>query len=297
MVSSSLTTDAHNPFSKMSFSLSQLFERYLAANECSQRYVESLRRTIRKAESNGLLDVCQLEPEAVNKFLVGGLPGLSQTTRHNIRRELMTLWKYAYESNLTEVYPARIRKIRAAFAPPQCWTMKELRRLSKCASTDETRISGRVQLRRCDVLPAWVGIAYDSGLRFGDVHQLKAENFRNDCVCVVANKTGKPLIRKLSPATRRAVEKLLKLSPNKTLFSWCLPRRRALNMWKMFLADHNFVGSSKWLRRTAATQTELQEKGAATYFLQHSQPHLATRHYLDASQLTVMVGPPPIRSR
>jgi site-specific recombinase XerD len=281
----------------MSLTLVALLDRYLAANECSQRYVESLRRTIRKAESNGLLNVCQLEPEAVNKFLVGGLPGLSQTTRHNIRRELMTLWKFAYETDMTDVYPARIRKIRAAFAPPQCWTMKEMRRLFKSASTDEKRISSRVQLRRCDVLPAWVGISYDSGLRFGDVHQLKAENFRNDCVCVVANKTGKPLIRKLSPATRRAVEKLLKLSPNKTLFSWCLPRRRALNMWKIFLADHNFVGSSKWLRRTAATQTELQEKGAATYFLQHSQPHLATRHYLDASQLTVMVGPPPIRSR
>jgi integrase len=275
-------------------SLLDLLQRYLAANECSQRYVESLRRTVMKAQGSGLVSICQLVPDRANAFLVG-LTKLSPTTKHNIRRELLTLWKFAYETNLTEVYPARVRKIKAAFAPPQAWTPKELKRLARCAEQDEQRISSRVQLRRCDVLPAWVALGYESGLRFGDLHALTASSFRNECVVVVAGKTGKTLVRKLSPSTLRAVAKLSKLSPDGTLFKWCMPRRRAIMLWKQFLADHNFVGSSKWLRRTAATQVELQEKGAATYFLQHSQPHLATRHYIDASQLVAPAGPTPIR--
>lgn len=289
MVIASNTTDTLN----RQMTLLSLLDRYTAANECSHRYVESLRRTVKKAEDSGLREIRQLVPDKVNSMLVG-LTSLSQTTRHNIRRELLTLWKFAYETNLTEVYPARVRKIKPAFAPPQAWTPKEMQRLLKCAETDETRVSGRVQLRRCDVLPAWIGVGFESGLRFGDMHALTASNFRNDCVVVVEAKTGKTSVRKLSPGTVQAVERLLGMSPDRTLFKWCLPRRRAILLWKKFLDDHNFVGSSKWLRRTAATQVELQEKGSATYFLQHSMPHLAKRHYIDASQLAAPSGPPAI---
>jgi integrase len=274
--------------------LPSLLDRYQMAVEVSGRYAESLRRTVRKAESSGLVNVCQLSAEPVNRMLAG--LRLSPVTVGNIRRELLTLWRYAYEEGLTETPPARVRKIKAVPAPPVCWTKSELERLMQLASSDETPISSRVQARRCDVLPAWIGINYDTGMRFGDVLTLAAHHIRHGCVMTTAHKTGKPLVRALSAKTLAAIMMLQKLSPDRTLFLWCIPRRRALMMWRQFLDQHGFQGSSKWLRRSAATQVALGGGGtaAATALLQHSHPSLAIRHYIDQSQFGVPAGPPPI---
>lgn len=274
--------------------LLDLLSRYAASVEIGDRYAESLRRTVRKCEGNGLQKICQLSPEAVNSMLAE-LP-LSQTTRANIRRELMTLWRFAYDSGLTEVFPARVRKIKALATPVECWTKDDLSRLLLAAEGDKTPISSRVQARRCDVLPAWIGVGYDTALRFGDVHALTAASFRNGFVVTTANKTGKPVVRGISHDTQQAVSRLLELSPDRTLFKWCLPRRRALLMWRTFLRQHGMAGSSKWLRRAAATQIEMQSKGRASELLQHSHPTLAYRHYIDATQLAAPPAPPPIRS-
>ena len=281
------------PLPAKTLTLLDLLSRYSAAVEIGDRYAESLRRTVRKCESSGLVEVCQLAPDAVN-LMLAELP-LSQTTKANIRRELMTLWRFAYDTGLTDVYPARVRKIRAAQTPVECWTKDDLVRLLLAAEDDKTPISRRVQARRCDVLPAWIGIGYDTALRFGDVHALTASNIRNGFVVTTARKTGKPVVRAISHDTQQAVGKLLELSPDRTLFKWCLPRRRALLMWRAFLDKHGMAGSSKWLRRAAATQIEMQSRGLASELLQHSHPTLAYRHYVDATQLAAPPAPPPIR--
>lgn len=283
-----------SPLTLRKMSLHDLLDRYMCAVEVSPRYAESLLRTVRKAEANGLKNICQLSADAVNKFL-SSLP-LSNTTRHNIRRELLTLWRYAFDCNLTDEYPARVRKIRPTYAPVEAWTHGQLQRLLDAAEQDETPVSRKVRLRRCDVLPAWIGLAYDSGMRFGDVHALTAKNLRNGSVAVVAHKTGKPLVRALSSTTCKHAATLLGQSPDGTLFKWALPRRRAILLWRKFLDEQGVQGSSKWLRRTAATQVERLEAGAATAFLQHSHPSLAARHYNDATQLRPALSPPPLRS-
>lgn len=274
--------------------LRSLLDSYLCAVEASPRYCESLRRTVTKAESSGLVYLRQLLPEAVNLWL-SRLP-LSATTRHNIRRELLTLWRFAYDQGLTDVPPLRIRRIAPCRTPPQAWTLESLRAMLDLAEQDETPLSSRVRLRICDVLPAWIGIGYDSGIRFSDLLSLTADNIRNGCVAITAQKTRKPLVRRLSPHTLAAVNRLLDLSPDGTLFSWALPRRRAILMWRAFLKRHRFGGSSKWLRRSCATQVHMAEKGAAVEYLQHSSPLLAQYHYIDASQAGVPNPPPPIRT-
>lgn len=272
--------------------LHDLLQRYACAVECSPRYVESLRRTVRKAENSGLLELCQLSPDRVNFFLAS--LQLSPVTIGNIRRELLTLWRWAHEEGFTEVHPSRVRRVKARAKPVVCWTRDELSRLWECAKADQTPISSRVQLRRCDVLPAWIAIAYDSGVRFGDVLGLRGQNILRGFLVITANKTGKQVVRQLSPVAIYEASRLVQMSPDGTLFQWCLPRRRALLMWRAFLDGHGFGGSSKWLRRAAATAVEMQERGAATAFLQHSSPHLAIRHYLDQTQLMAPPSPPPI---
>ena len=269
-----------------------LLGRYLAAVQCSAKYQESLLRTARRAESSGLVEVCQLSPERVNKFLAD--LDVGATTRHNIRRELLTLWKWAYERELTPEAPVRIRKIRCEFSPPVTWELARLYKILAVAEADQARVSTRVCLRRCDVIPAWAGLAYDSGMRFSDIHNLTKHHFRNECVAITAQKTGKPLVRALSEQTQLNTARLFSHSPDGTLFKWFLPRRRAFLMWRAFLDEHGFGGSTKWFRRAAATAIEQVRPGGAMEFLQHSHPALARRHYLDATQAAIPFSPPPI---
>lgn len=274
-------------------SLTSALDRYMVAVECSPRYVEGLKRTVKKAKAAGLTCVSDLTADRVNRWL-GTIP-LASTTRHNIRRELLTLWRFAHMNGWTEEFPWRVRKIRPSYKPPVAWTMNEMRAMLDAARTDQTPISKRLRMvRRCDLLPAWIGLSYDAGVRFTDVHFVTKDQVRGAYLTTVAHKTGKPLVRHLSAATVKAVQHAAKLSPDRTLFLWALPRKRAFAMWRDFLAQHGLAGSSKWLRRTAATQVERAKTGAATEFLQHSMPHLARRHYIDQTQLDAPNAPPPI---
>lgn len=278
--------------SNEAMSVTELLQAYMDAKQPSQRYRESLLRTTRKMQASGLLNVCQLTPERVNAFLAGLTVG--PTTRSNIRRELLTLWRYAYEIGSTEAFPARVTRIRPAYQPPQAWSAEELSALLDAACNDTTAIGGRSGLLVRDVLPAWIGIAYDAGLRFGDVLSLSEKNFRNGCVTMTASKTGKPLVRRLSELTMEFVTAMLARSPDGTLFGWAITRRRAVLVWRAFLSRHGFKGSSKWLRRSCATYVEIDRPGAATAYLQHSHPMLAPKHYLDETLFSVPQGPPPI---
>lgn len=282
----------HTLITPSSMTLSDVLARYLRGIESSPRYEESLRRTVRKAGFYGLIDLCQLTADRANKFLAA-LP-LGDVTRHNIRRELLTLWRYAYETGLTEHFPSRVRKITARQRAPQAWGPDQLQELLALADQDETPVSSRSPMRRCDVLPVWITVGYESGLRLTDMLQLRVEDIRNGCVSVIANKTGKTTIRKLSADTQRRVAQLCRRSPDGSVFRWTLPRRRAITMWRAFLDKNGYKGSSKWLRRSGATQLERVAPGMATRWLDHSNPALAKKHYIDATLMDLPPGPPPI---
>lgn len=275
-----------------SMSMTDLLDTYLEQRDASHRYEESLRRTVRRLAEYGIGGVSQLSSDRVNKFL--SVVPVGQTTKHNYRREAFTLWRFAFEQGFTDVAPDRLRRIPPARFPVKAWTVEAVQKLLDAAEADQTPISRRLKLRRCDLLPAWILVAFDSGLRFSDVLELRQSDIRNGCVSVVARKTGKPTIRKLSDAAIEAVRKLPK-SPDGTLFKWALPRRRAFKMWRSFLDGQGIEGSSKWLRRSGATAVEIKRTGAATVFLGHSAPHLARMHYIDQTQFGMPDGPPALR--
>lgn len=283
------------PTGTLPMSLHNLLDQYLGEREASTRYAESLRRTVRKAAEYGIKNVCQLDPDMVNKFLE--LAPVGQTTRANYRREIQTLWRYACERNLIQTTPVRLRRIRPARRPVVAWTLDQVKALLALAEADQTPIGGNSTLRRCDLLPAWILLAYDSGLRFSDVHFVRSSEIKNGCVAVVCRKTGRVETRRLSPACVRVVQELPP-SQDGTLFRWAVTRRRAFKCWRAFLDQHGVTGSSKYLRRAGATQVAaLHGPEAASAFLGHSAAngHLAGLHYIDATLSRLPVGPPALR--
>ena len=273
--------------------LNIVLDLYLGSREASPRYRESLLRTVRKAEAAGIRSLDDLTPEVVNRFLSG--LSTAATTRQNVRRELLTLWRWAFEEGMIETPPLRVMRIKSSQRPPSAWSLPELSRMLDCAETDLTVVHQKKEMRVCDYMPCWVAVAYDTGLRFGDMLPLCGNNIRNGFVVVTAAKTGKAATRPLSNYALAKALALLERSPDKTLFSWFLTRRRAFIAMRAFLDRHGFEGSGKFLRRSCATYVESVAPGHATRYLQHSAAHLAQRHYIDESLLSLPSGPPPIK--
>jgi len=103
-------------------------------------------------------------------------------------------------------------------------------------------------------------------------------------------------VRAISQPGQEFAARLVKKSPDGTLFRWALPRRRALLKWRDFLREQKIIGSSRWLRRSGATYVEIKRKGEAQRFLGHSNAALASRHYLDQTlTMDIPESPPPLR--
>jgi integrase len=275
--------------------LDDLLSTYLSEREASPNYISSLKRTVRRAEQCGLLDTSQLASDKVNEFLTR-LP-LAAVTRANIRRELLTLWRFAFEHSYTDVPPLRVCRIKATPPPPRAWSLETLRTLLEAAEKDERPVS-----RRCpgllwrDVLPCWIVIGYDTGLRFSDLLHLKGSDIVNGCIICTAQKTGKFTIRAVSHAGLAYSARLLEKSGDGTIFRWAVTRRRTLRKWKEFLREQGVAGSSRWLRRSGATYVEIARKGEAQRFLGHSNAALAPRHYLDQTlTMDIPQRPPELR--
>jgi len=270
-----------------------LTRQYVATVNASRSYTSSLTRTARRAASYGIETTCQLSDKSVCKFLdCLQAEQYSDTTVHNMRRELLTLWRYAYLRNLTDRQPGRVRRVAARFAPPEAWGKNELRRMYERAREDITPVSITSKFAVKDVMPGWLMLGYETAARFTDVYEADQQDFRRECFVKRAAKTGKVMVWQLSAKCLREVEGLLSRSPDGTLFKHCLTRRRAFKMWRGFLDRHNFRGTSRWLRRSAATALEAEEPNAASVLLQHSNPQLVRRHYLDASLLAPAHRPP-----
>ena len=281
----------------LAMQLDELLDNYLACREASISYQMSMRRTVRKCQNFGLHEVSDLEPALVNRFLASLSTALSDTTRSNIRRELMTLWRFAFEAGETEVPAVRVRRIRPARKPVEAWCRETLALMLSIAEQDNMRCGGLSNPRICDWLPAWIVIGYDTGLRFSDIYELHSTALRGSLISLVARKTGKPLVRHLSNYAAQLAHVLKRNSPDGTLFRWMLTRRRIFIHWRKFLDRNGISGSSRWLRRSCATYIEASSPGMASRYLQHSQPNLVGMHYLDQSLLDVPEGPPSIRDR
>jgi hypothetical protein len=281
-------------FNLVDMLLSDLLACYVASRDCGNRYRESLLRTLRKLAAAGITSVDHFSPQQVNRFLVS-LSSLSSTTRQNIRRELLTLWRYAFEEGMTEIPPLRVTKIRSRTTPPLAWSLPELDRLIECAEKDDTPIGGGHGIRICDFMPAWISASYDTGLRFADMLTLRKTEIVNGHIAKSASKTGKALVRPLSQYAIKQLVAIGKRSPDGSVYSWFLTRRRAFLAMRAFYDRHGFDGSGKYLRRSCATFIERDAPGTAWRYLQHSSPSLVPRHYQDQSLLAVPCGPPAIR--
>jgi hypothetical protein len=289
----SISTTSNRAMSRMR--LCDLVKRYGDSRDLSTPYLKMLFCCV-KTMLPEISTVDEITPDAVNTWL-SALPGSTETRRRR-RRECLTLWRFAIDESLTDVPCARVKEIKKRAAIVTCWTRSEILFLLREAGEFKSPPHCGRRSKALDdatLLRSWIHLGYETGLRFSDIHSLAKDNFRGDLLVVVCQKTGKTCARRLSSITMAHVEKLLSISLDGSLFSALAPRRSVLVLWQAFLKSLNYPGSSKWLRRSAATHCEASVAGSGGAFLQHNAGSDVTRrHYIDAGQLPLPVGPRPL---
>lgn len=264
--------------------------RYCDEREVSTDYRRALHRVATSMATSGITP-STVQDSSFNEWL-GSLRG-SATTRSNYRRMALTLWRAAIDSGLTTHCIGRVKKIKAPLPPPVAWSGNEIGQLLDHIDTMRGEF-----LSGCKHRPywrAWVLLGYESGLRFGDLHQLRCSSVRGSRLTVLQHKTKQPIAKRLSPECVDALHQLVPLSPDGTIFKWALSRRWVIVLFKGVCAAAGLEGSTKWLRRSGATAVEMVSPGSAQRFLGHLSPGLAQKHYIDQSLLADRCPcPPPI---
>lgn len=240
--------------------------------------------------SDAGLSLTDVNPESFDNWLAS--IDRSPVTVKNIRRQALTILKAGMTPTAWLEFSSVLRPVKCPRKIPVAWSQEELQRLIQTAAN----LKGSFLRSECPArlyFTAWILVAYETGLRYGDQASLKASQLRGDRLFVIQSKTGNPIGKRLSLQCLELVLQLVNLSPDGTIFSWAINEHNSRKRWKKLIASAGLQGTPKFLRRSGATYVEAMQPGAATVFLGHRSPELAEANYIDPTLLPERTPKPP----
>lgn len=262
--------------------LSTYLEKYslehgLAPNSLDQMQV-TIRNFRRFLETDPTL--ADLNDDTVNRWLKSRTAECAPQTVRNNRRNLICLWRGAFEAGLIENLPRRVRKVRCPSTPPRAWSTEQVQELLK--------VCRHVSKRRVGEIPhelywrLFINITWDTALRCGDVLALRLSDIGADGQVVISQrKTGWDHICQLQPGTVEMLKKTLPTS-RKLAIPWDRSQEYFRRQFTKLVRLAGIPpGTSKWLRRSSATALEALHPGSAMAHLGHRTPGIAYRNYVD----------------
>lgn len=266
----------------MLIDLPAIAARYCESRILASDYEKTLLRTARS---------CQ-QFTSVNKYLRHRLETRSSTTAKNDRDMICILLRWAYEEGLIDQYPRGIAKIKATKEPTKAWNLEQCCTAVKATS----KHFGKTFRSGADLgifLRCWLRLGYETGGRWGDLWKLRKRHFDGNVVRYSQNKTGTGIFSTLTDECMADVKAMLARSPDDRVLGWVCNKRWAMRLMRRHLDACGIGGSSKWLRRSAATQIEIDHPGQAKLFLGHKTSGMAERFYIDWAQVRRDVPRPP----
>jgi integrase len=262
---------------------------YLMGKDVCHDYQMSLLATVKSMAAAGLVSLTDVTPEKFNLW-ISSLT-VSKVTKSNYRRMALTILRHAMPNGFAD-FSSRCSRVKPIRKIPVAWSQEELMRLITTAS----KMDGVFSRSRCPAslyFTAWILVAYETGLRYGDQQSLTADQLRGDRLFVVQSKTGQPVGKRLSLQCLELVNQMIDRSPDGTVFKWAINERNSRNWWPKLIKSAGLKGSPKYLRRSGATYVEATQPGAATVFLGHRSAELAERNYIDPTLLPDRCPKPP----
>lgn len=153
-------------------------------------------------------DVADLNADDVNEFL----QDMQETGRRpdtvlGYRRAILLIWNAAYQAGDTEIPSTRIRRIRTYRDPVEAFTQDELRKLLEHVGTLDGYLANGG--KRKDLWTCVIWSAYSTGLRRGDLLNVKRKQVTADGVCRVRqSKTGYPVMVRFASQALEARDRM-----------------------------------------------------------------------------------------
>lgn len=259
-------------------------EKYVVRNGGSEGYLRNVRSICRRLD----WDVRDLTTDRIDAYLSGALKTLQPTTVSFHRCVLRSLQLAAYNDGLLNgsTVPKLLRRVKCPDPNPRAWTHDEISRLLAVAA-EMPGNSGGVPVKQ--ILPAWIKVAYSSGLRLGDLIEARHESIRGSRLSLVMRKTRRQHVVVLDDQALSAIQSLPVKGPK--IFGNLLTRRMVLRRMSECVKRAGLCGSGKYLRRASATYAEIAGMDA-TRQLGHKCGHMK-RFYLDAALLAEHQRPIP----
>jgi integrase len=186
------------------------------------------------------------------------------------------LWNAAADIDLVP-YPVarRIVRVQRPSLHIDCYTIDEARLLLAAADELPGRYKNQVLTRA--YWTAAIRLAWDTGIRRGDVWEFRRDRVRPDgSTRIVQHKTGQAVPAKLWPTTIAALDAIGGPQPCRWFID---PTFFGRHFKKIVKAAGVNRGSFKWLRRASGSYVDLAQPGAGGKHLGHSDPATFGKFY------------------
>jgi integrase len=256
--------------------LTDFTTQYISLRRLSPDYETRLRKRAAAfqlhAGKAALADL--LTEAAVNAFLRSLV--LGEYTVRCYRADLLTLWNAAADDDLVP-YPLPRRIYRTDVTPllVECYTVEEARELRDVAKLLKGNYPNGVARR--EYWAAAIPLAWDTGIRRGDVWRFRREFVRRDGVMrMMQGKTKKPVRARLRDSTVAALDKIGRKQP----CEWPIdPTFFGKHFQRLVKASGVGRGTFRWLRRSSGSYVDAAHPGAGYKHLGHTSPGTFDRHY------------------
>jgi len=270
-------------------------DRYLLARAVSKDYANSLRARVasfcRWAGDDVPIHVvnCELANEWLAELAEGGMSAWSLS---GYRGALLAVWKDAYQAGDNTCPPLRVRKITKPRLVVEAYTHTEIRKLLAYAARLTNR--HRDGNRASDFWQAAIHVAYCCGPRRGDLLAVEWRHVSPAGVLVfVQHKTNYQAMAKLSADAMKFAKRLKgsgKLLPWPYYDDWFSRKFSRIRDGAGITR-----GSFKWVRRSAGSYAEREERGSGAKLLGHRDESVFRRFYEDTNITGgEPIEPPPL---
>lgn len=271
----------------------QFVEWYARSHEVEPGTVYQYRVTADRLDdwAGGAVFLDELDELVVSAWLRDYATTVRPATVRSKRAQLMALWRAAAAEHLCNPPTRRVRVARVPWTPPTAWTLSEVRQLLQAAATlQRWHPSG---MRRAEWWDLAIRMAWDTGLRWGDLVRLRVTDVHDGAVVVRQSKTRRPHCGRLATSTVAVLRCSLERHPREVLCPWVASRVTFTAQVRRLVSLAGIrPGTWKWLRRGGATDVEAQSPGHG-----HGARHLghapgskvAALHYVDPAVVAAAV--------
>lgn len=205
----------------------------------------------------------EMDERSVSEWLRDYSATVAPATVKSKKASILALWRSAADDGLaSEPVSRRIRKTRVPERPVVAWTKSEVEQL--IVTCQGLKRGHRCGLRRAEWFALAVRVAWDSGLRWGDLVAIPVSAIRPDgSASWTQSKTSKVISFCLSPSTMEALRSSLEACPRQLVCPWPASHETFGDQVERLVARSGIrEGTWKWIRRASGTDVELQCRGS-----------------------------------